>query len=116
MKIRLAVTDSINGITYQPAERPGVSNLLAIVSYLDEQGRSSEELANIYRELSMRELKDEVVRAIDRTLIGIRERYDHLLENGQTNHLDDVAKRGAAGAKHMTGSTLSTVRQVVGLS
>lgn len=115
-KVRLAVTDSMAGITYQPEERPGVSNLLAIMSYLDDSGRSCEELAYLHQEKNMRMFKDEVVRTADHALAGIRERYNHLLGDAQNEYLNEVAREGAVKARDMAENTMSTVRRVVGLS
>lgn len=115
-KIRLAVTDPLAGVTYQPEERPGVSNLLAIMSYLEGQGRSCEELADLHHEKSMRKFKDEVIRTTDHALAGIRERYNHLLGDAQGEYLDEVAREGAVKAKDMAENTMTTVRRVVGLS
>jgi tryptophanyl-tRNA synthetase len=115
-KVRLAVTDSLAGVTYQPEERPGVSNLLAIMSYLDDPGRSCEELADLHHEKSMRKFKDEVIRTTDRALAGIRERYNHLLGDAQGGYLDEVAREGAVKAKRIAENTMSTVRRVVGLT
>ena len=47
-KIGHALTDSINGVSYDPANRPGVSNLLEITSYFYYQPRTAEELARSY--------------------------------------------------------------------
>ena len=116
MKIRLAVTDSLPGITYQPKERHGISNLVALLNYFDEQGRSSEELADLHHDASMRAFKDRVVEVIDRALASIRERYNHLVDDAQGDYLEDVARKGALSARDMAGSTMATVRQAVGLS
>ena len=43
-----ALTDSINGVSYNPATRLGVSNLLKITSYFYCQRRTVEELAQYY--------------------------------------------------------------------
>ena len=115
-KIRLAVTDSLPGVTYQPDLRPGVSNLLAIMSQLDEKGRSFNELADAHHDMSMREFKDAVSKTTDHALTSIRQRYNHLLEGSRVEYLDEVAKQGAVNARDMAGSIMSTVRKVVGLS
>jgi len=115
-KVRLAVTDSLAGVTYQPEERPGVSNLLAIMSSLDDPGRSCEELADLHHEKSMRKFKDEVIRTTDRALAGIRERYNHLLGDAQDEYLNETARDGAVKAREMAENTMSTVRRVVGLT
>ena len=115
-KIRLAVTDSIAGVTFQPEERPGVSNLLAIESYLDKERRSCQELAELHHDFSMRGFKDEIVKVIDESMAGIRERYDELLKDNQAQYLDDISRRGAVHARDLARHTISRVRQAVGLS
>ena len=115
-KVRLAVTDSLPGVTYQPDLRPGVSNLLTIMSHLDDRGRSFDELADAHYDMSLREFKDAVSKTTDHALTSIRQRYNYLLKGSRGNYLDEVAKEGAVNARDMAGSILSTVRKVVGLS
>ena len=116
MKIRLALTDSLPGITYEPEKRPGIANLLSIMSYLDNQRRSCEELAQLHKDVSMREFKDEVVRTIVRALGGIREQYTHLIKDTQSDHLEYVARNGALSARKVAERTMLTIRRAVGLS
>ena len=47
-KIGHALTDLINGVSYDPANRSGISNLLEITSYFDYQRRTAGELARSY--------------------------------------------------------------------
>lgn len=115
-KVRLAVTDSLSGVTYEPEKRPGVSNLLAIMSYLDERGKSCQELAEMYHNMTMRQLKDEAVQIIDHALAGIRERYEELLSGPGDPYLDDVAQEGAHDARRVADMTMTTVRKAVGLA
>ena len=115
-KIRFALTDSLAGITYEPEKRPGIANLLSIMSYLDDQVRSCEELARVYKDLSMREFKDEVVSTIDSALGSIRERYTHLMTDTQSGYVEEVARNGAGSARMVAERTMSTIRRAVGLS
>lgn len=99
-KVRLALTDSLTnlGITYDPERRPGVANLLSLMSYLDQQGRSCQDLAQQHQNMSMREFKNVVVSTIDDALDPIRDRFLHLMTDGH-DYLDEVAQKGAAKAK-----------------
>ena len=45
LKIKRAVTDSTNSITYDPSARPGVANLLRLLSHFDTAQRTPEQLA-----------------------------------------------------------------------
>ncbi len=50
-KFGQVLTNSINGVSYDPANRPGVSNLLEIMSYFDYQRRTALELARSYHSI-----------------------------------------------------------------
>lgn len=114
-KIKLALTDSISGISYDPSTRPGVSNLLSIVSYLDKEQRSCERLAASYENLTMRQFKDEVFAAVDRELSGIRERYDRLMQSDGGEALDAIARQGAVTANREARGIMTRVRKAIGL-
>lgn len=114
-KIRLALTDSITGVSYDPDNRPGVSNLLAIMSYLDEQGRTAEELAEAYSSMSMRQFKATVTSAISEGLASTRDKYNRIMNNDQTHYLDDIAIEGSNKARRQADMTMAAVRQVIGL-
>ena len=114
-KIRLALTDSITGLSYDPENRPGVSNLLAIMSYLDEQGRTAEELAEAYNPMSMRQFKATVASAISEGLASTRDKYHRIMNNDETHYLDDIAIEGSNKARRQADMTMAAVRQVIGL-
>ena len=113
-KIRLALTDSVTGVSYDPVNRPGVSNLLTIMSYLDRGGRTPEELATGFKAMSMQDFKDGVSSTISERLAEIRERYNHLMMADMTGFLDNIADEGAVEARRQAEVTMTAVRQVVG--
>ena len=115
MKIRVALTDSENGISYNPERRPGVSNLLAILSYLDGTARSGQDLAREYSELSMRELKEKVSDEISRAFTDIRLRYDQIMAADNGLYLSSVANAGAKKANGDAEETMVKVRFATGL-
>jgi len=114
-KIRLALTDSTTGISFDPVERPGVSNLLTLMSYLDGRGRSVNDLVRDNADLSMRAFKDNVTEAIVHGLAGIRARYERLIAADDDHYIEDVAHAGSIEARKRAENMMVTVRQVIGL-
>ncbi|KAM0340338.1 hypothetical protein ACHAPU_010551 [Fusarium lateritium] len=113
-KIGSAKTDSIPGITYDQTERPGISNLLDILSIFDPEGRKGSELADLYNDISPKQLKDMVTDAVVGGLDGIRDRYIGLLNKGD-EYLDSVEVIGARKARKSADDTMQLVRDAVGL-
>ena len=115
-KIKIALTDSITGVSFDPQNRPGVSNLLAIMSYFDPQNRSAEKLAQVYETANMREFKIDAADMISDSLASIREKYNRLISADSRKYLDEVSKQGALKARALAGRTMSTIKQAMGLS
>ncbi|UZP35448.1 hypothetical protein NXS19_003264 [Fusarium pseudograminearum] len=113
-KIGSAKTDSIPGIAYNQAERPGISNLLDILSIFDIEGRKGVELAEQYNDISPKQLKDMVTDAVVGGLAGIRDKYLELLDKGD-GYLDSVERIGAQKAQKSADDTMQIVRDSVGL-
>ena len=114
-KIRLALTDSIKGVSYDPEHRPGVSNLLVIMSVLDEDGRTAEQLAQACNSMDMRQFKATVTSAISESLANTREKYNRIMNEFETQYLDDIAIEGSNKARQQAEKMMATVRQVTGL-
>ncbi|RAL08400.1 tryptophan--tRNA ligase MSW1 [Aspergillus homomorphus CBS 101889] len=111
-KIQVALTDSEEGVTYDPIRRPGVSNLLEILSHFD--GRTCEELVSEYQFASLRALKETLTGQVSDNLAPIRERYLQLIAN-KGGYLDAVSEQGAHAARANAEQTMSHVRNVMGL-
>ena len=114
-KVRLALTDSVTGVSYDPINRPGVSNLLAIMSYFDKRGRTAEELALIYSDMDIRHFKAEVANFISKGLESVREVYSSLMSAEGGKYLDDIAMNGSVKAREQAKTTMAAVRHIVGL-
>jgi tryptophanyl-tRNA synthetase len=112
-KVKAAVTDSTDGVTYDPKERPEIANLLSIMHYLLDEKVSPEQLANDINSKSA--LKDEVIRVIDAHLEPIRERYEELMSPDEKDYLVDVAEEGAEMAIASAEVTIQKVRNMLGL-
>ncbi|MCJ1323022.1 Tryptophan--tRNA ligase, mitochondrial [Xylographa vitiligo] len=115
LKIKHALTDSISGISFDLTTRPGVSNLLEILSHVDPEGRSPQVWAEECKTLGMRAFKALVSDKISSSLSGFRERYTALTEGGNYSHLNDIARQGAKEARDNSGRILAKVRDVMGI-
>ena len=114
-KIRLALTDSTPGLSYDLINRPGVGNLLEIMKHLDDHGRSCHQLAHDLSTLSMRDFKQKVADKISESLSEIRIRYDRIINADNGRYLDHVAASGANKASISAGETMELVHGVIGL-
>ena len=113
-KIRLALTDSIPGVSYDPSARPGLSNLLAIMSHLTGQ-ESCEALAQRHQSSSLRELKELVIRTVSDHLRNFRARYSDLMTIEKAHYLDEIAAIGAKKARDQANVMLQKARYAIGL-
>ena len=114
-KIKSAITDSLPGVSYDPESRPGLSNLIEMMSHFDKDGRSCVDIAREYESLSIRDFKNKAVDCISSNLSGIRSQYERLLENENGRYLDEVAIKGAERAKTNADATMTVIREAVGL-
>ncbi|OQE43658.1 hypothetical protein PENCOP_c003G03609 [Penicillium coprophilum] len=111
-KIKVALTDSEPSITYDPISRPGVSNLIEILSHLE--GISCEEIAADFHTASLRSLKEHVADRIAYHLQEIRDRYITIMDD-KTGYLESVAEEGAEAAQANSRETMRQVRDAMGL-
>ncbi|KAK3074637.1 Tryptophan--tRNA ligase, mitochondrial [Teratosphaeriaceae sp. CCFEE 6253] len=115
-KIKAAVTDSIDGVTYEPERRPGLSSLIDILFHVSPPmaHATQQHLAKDLDGLSMRALKDNVADAVELAIRPIRGNYENLRHN--ESHLNDVASKGAGKATSNAAATMQEVKRVVGLA
>ncbi|KAK4064294.1 uncharacterized protein Triagg1_9090 [Trichoderma aggressivum f. europaeum] len=112
-KIATALTDSTPGISYDPATRPGISNLLEIFSVFDSERRSPAQFAQAYADASPKIFKEAVADALVTGLQGIRDRYLDLSAND--SYLDKIEQHGARKAQESAKETMDIVKTAVGL-
>ncbi|KAL9592181.1 MAG: hypothetical protein Q9179_006977 [Wetmoreana sp. 5 TL-2023] len=115
MKIKAALTDSIEGLSYNPVERPGVSNLLSLMAYMDKSQRSEEQIADEGQALSMRAFKEEVSDTIIKGLADIKARYDYFSDSTQNQYLQDVMALGDERARLKAKETMVRIRRLTGI-
>lgn len=111
-KIKRAVTDSDEQarIYFDVAEKPGVSNLLSLLSCTT--GQSVEQLVPQYEDKMYGHLKGDVADAVVSMLEPIQEKY-HQYRNDQT-FLDSVMRNGAEKASERATTVLASVYNAVG--
>nr|WP_278346932.1 tryptophan--tRNA ligase [Alteromonas macleodii] len=111
-KIKRAVTDSDEqaNIYFNPTEKPGVSNLLTLLSLAT--GKSIKELEPEYTDKMYGHLKGDVADAVVALLEPIQARYAEI--RADRAYLDDVMRQGAEKASARASETLAKVYKAVG--
>lgn len=114
-KVKSAVTDSEYTFSYDPEQRPGVSNLFDILYHVNDyaDGQSMQDLEKELQGSTMPAFKELVAKDIQATLKPIRERYEEVMADRRM--LDDVAQDGADRAGRNAARTLRKVKRAVGL-
>ena len=110
-KLRRAVTDSDGEIRFDPEHKPGVSNLLAILSSL-----SGESLQTVTDRLSGQgygALKDATTKAVVETLKPIQQEFTRLMADKA--YLSAVLSENASRAQLLATRTLRKVYKKIGL-
>jgi tryptophanyl-tRNA synthetase len=111
-KLKRAVTDSDGEIRFDPENKPGVSNLLSILSALT--GDSTEKLVNDLSGKGYGELKTRAAECIIETLLPIQAEYARIMADKAT--LQAVLDRNAQRAAARANRTLDKVKHKVGLA
>ena len=110
-KFRRAVTDSETEIRYDPENKPGVSNLLSILSAI--KGTTPEAEAEGLRGLQYGALKEATSEAVIAALAPIQERYQALM--GDKEYISNILKTNAEHAHYLAQKTLRKVYKKLGL-
>lgn len=118
-KIKRAVTDGEPIITFDPELRPGVSNLLSILSALDPSRKSMQEWSNELNQMasaagggSGRILKEAVTDTVISAIRPIREEFQRL--QADPGHLLHLEKVGREKAQQRAAKTMAEIRKTVG--
>ncbi|MFD3456067.1 tryptophan--tRNA ligase [Streptomyces sp. NPDC058691] len=104
-----AVTDSGEDVAYDREERPGVANLLEILSACS--GRTPQELAAEYD--SYGALKKDTAEAVVEELRPLRERHAELAAD--PGYVDGVLRTGAERARALARPTVDSAYRAIGL-
>ena len=114
-KVKQALTDSIPGISYDPAGRPGVSNLVEILSYLGEERKTCQAIAAECSTMSLRGFKEYVADNIAKSLAGIRSEFLRLTHDKNNHSIRKAAMAGAESARANANKIITRVRKTIGL-
>jgi tryptophanyl-tRNA synthetase len=109
-RIKSAVTDSGQEVVADPENKPGVTNLMTILSALS--GRSLPEIEHDFAGRRYGDLKKEVATAVLDVVAPFQHRVGELLDDPA--ELDAVLARGAAKARGVASATLAQVYDRVG--
>ncbi|XP_015126745.1 tryptophan--tRNA ligase, mitochondrial [Diachasma alloeum] len=110
--LKKAVTDFTSEVTYDPAERPGVSNLVIIHSILTD--KSPQEICDEAQGLNTGQYKLHLADVVIEKLRPIRERYEELVND--PGYLNEVLKSGTDRATEIASSSWSEVKSKIGFS
>jgi tryptophanyl-tRNA synthetase len=109
-KLKSAVTDSGSDVRYDPQEKPGISNLLEIMSVAT--GEPIPELETRYDSGGYGRFKSDVAEAVVELLDPIRTRYEEL--RGDPGELQRLLAQGAAKARAASAPTLEQMYERMG--
>lgn len=109
-KIMSAVTDLGHEIKYDPENKPGISNLMVIMSSLTDKS-----FADIEKEFEGKgygDFKRAVADVVINELTPFKARYEEIIKSGL---VDEVLAKGAKKAYEVSSKTLARVQKAVGL-
>ena len=111
-KVRKAVTDSTGQVTFDPKERPGVSNLVSIYSALT--GMQPDKVCSSFDGKLTVDLKDELAEVLINELAPIRQEINHLQSN--RDYVLQVLREGADRARELAQPNLTEVKKTLGIA
>ncbi|HHT72567.1 MAG TPA: tryptophan--tRNA ligase [Firmicutes bacterium] len=110
--IKRAKTDSERRITFDPTNRPEVSNLVMLAAL--STGRKPEEIAEEIGDGGGGKLKQVVTESLNEYLRPLRARRKELEQN--LDYVRDVLRQGVAAAREEAIQTLNEVREVMNMT
>jgi len=111
-KIKKAVTDNTSAVTFEPAARPGVSNLISIYALCT--GQSHDEICESSKNLDTAQFKMHLADILIEYLKPFRLKHLDLMKN--QDFIVDVLRHGNARASSIADQTLRQVCSKTGLS
>jgi tryptophanyl-tRNA synthetase len=110
-KIKSAVTDTGREVSYDVAGKPGISNLLTIMSVATDTPVAA--LVEQYDGKGYGDFKADVAEAVIVMFAPVRARFDELIAD--PGYLDQVLREGATTARAVAAATMTNVRDRIGL-
>lgn len=109
-KIMSAVTDMGHEIKYDVENKPGISNLMTILSSLT--GKSFQEIENEFVGKGYGDFKRAVADAVINEMTPFKARYEEVIKSGE---IDKILADGASRARKVSELTLKRVQKAIGL-
>lgn len=110
-KIASAVTDSDGIIQYDPVNKPGISNLLCILSCCT--GKEIDKLVEECSDMGYGDFKKVVADEVVRLLLPIQEKYNQYLNDKE--FVDKILDEGAQKASYFARKMISKVKRKMGI-
>ena len=111
-KMRRAVTDCDNTVVFDPENKPGIANLMSIMSALT--GRTMDEITAEYDGQGYGKFKDAVADSVIAALEPIQKRYDEI--SADKAYLQEVLTSGAERAEAIAYRTMLKIRKKIGFA
>ena len=109
-KVKKAVMDSIQGITFDPDNRPGVANLLTMYGALTDEDPAT--VAERYADKGNAALKNDLAEVIISKLEPFQSKYHDLMNDH--NYLRELLIQGKERASARAVPRLRTIRTAMG--
>ena len=106
------MTDCDNSVIFDPANKPGVANLMSIMSALS--GKTMDEISAEYDGLGYGKFKDAVADCVIATLEPIQKEYDRI--SADKAYLQQVMDSGRDRASALAHRTMLKVRKKLGIA
>lgn len=110
-KFKRAVTDSEGVVRADPAEKPGVTNLMSIYSVFT--GKNFEEIQREFEGRGYGDFKEAVAETVISALAPIQGEYNRILADKA--YVDGILAQGAASASRLADRMVAKVYKKVGL-
>jgi tryptophanyl-tRNA synthetase len=111
-KVKSAVTDSGSEVRYDPEQKPGISNLIELMTVVT--GSSIPDVEARYEGSGYGRFKEEVAEAIVEVLAPIQPRYHEL--RADVGELDRLLQVGADKAREVSAPTLDLMYERLGFA
>ena len=110
-KVMSAVTDSLGRVHFDPVNQPGISNLMQILSSLQDD-RSMADIEQEFEGRGYGDFKRAVADAVCAKLNEIQTRYNEIISSGL---IETALDAGAARAREIAAVKLANVQRAIGM-
>ncbi|CAG8473459.1 12775_t:CDS:2 [Ambispora gerdemannii] len=113
LKIKKCTTDSIKGVSYDPTERPAISNLVSMYAAVKGNSTTIEDVVAEHKDSNTLQFKEALADVIVAQLVPIQKEIERL--ESEVGYIEKVLDEGAESARIIAEQNLKEVHRVVGL-